>query len=113
MIPTPILRWLGAFLFTQAVEVPIYGYALKGRLHLAFLASLVTHPFVWFGFPYVARRLGTPYPVTVLIAEVFAITVEAVLLSRFGLRRALAWAAFANVASASLGLTSRYFFGWP
>ncbi len=109
--------WLGAFLFTQLVEVPIYALALRGRvpvrLALAFAASLITHPFVWFGFPYVGRALASGYWVTVAVAELFAITVEALFLSRVGLKRAWLWAIVANVASASLGLLSRYLFGWP
>lgn len=109
--------WLGAFLFTQLVEVPIYAFALSGkmrvRLAIAFSASLITHPFVWFGFPYVGRALASGYWVTVGVAELFAITVEALLLHLLGLKRAWLWAIVANVTSASLGLLSRYAFGWP
>lgn len=109
--------WLGAFVFTQVVEVPIYAAAQTGRLRrrlpIAFAASLITHPFVWFGFPHLGRLLGSSYPVTVLVAELFAITVEAVFLGRMGLRRAWLWAIAANVTSAGLGLMSRHWFGWP
>ena len=109
--------WLGAFLFTQLVEVPIYALALRGRwavrVGVAFAASLITHPFVWFGFPYVGRALHSGYWVTVAVAELFAITVEALFLHRLGLRKAWPWATVANVTSASLGLLSRYLFGFP
>jgi hypothetical protein len=105
--------WLGAFLFTQIVEVPIYAFALRGRLLIAFAASLITHPIVWFGFPYFGRLTGSIYPVTVALAELFAITVEAVFLHRMGLKKAWAWAIVANLTSVTLGLLSRHWFGWP
>jgi len=105
--------WLGAFLFTQLVEVPIYGIAMRGRLIVAFTASLITHPVVWFAFPYLGRAVGSPYPVTVLAAELFAISVEALFLGKMGLKKAWLWALVANLTSASLGLVSRHVFGWP
>src|SRR5262249_35014609 len=58
-----LLEWIYAFLFTQAVEVPIYVFALRGgpetppqralakRVLIAFGASALTHPIVWFVIP--------------------------------------------------------------
>src|SRR5262249_14116566 len=66
--------WLSAFLFTQLVEVPIYTFALRGRPLVAFGASLITHPFVWLMVP---RLPPGHYVASVLVAEVFAIVVEA------------------------------------
>ena len=54
--------WLSAFAFTQALEVPIYVVGLgrdraggppgwPARVGLAFLASAVTHPCVWYVIP--------------------------------------------------------------
>lgn len=122
----PYLRaWLGAFLFTQAVEVPIWAYALRrqrdvpvGRepwpawvvLATSFGASAITHPFVWFAFP---RYAPGGYEAMVVQAETFAVVVEAIYTSAFGLRWAFAWSLAANGASAGLGLLSRAIFGWP
>ena len=33
--------WLGAFLFTQLVEVPIYALALRGRVPVRLALSLI------------------------------------------------------------------------
>jgi hypothetical protein len=117
--------WLGAFLFTQAVEVPIWAQALRWDRRLApgrepwsmwinvaigFGASAITHPFVWFWFP---RHAPGTYWVMVLQAEAFAVLVEAAYTRAFGLRWALGWSLVANGASAGLGLLSRSIFGWP
>jgi hypothetical protein len=94
---------------------------LLARALVAFGASLVTHPVVWFVMPrvfYSPPILETVppdavYPLMVSVAETFAIAVEALYLHAFGLRRAWAWALAANLVSASLGLASRALFGWP
>ena len=49
----------------------------------------------------------------VLLAESFAIAVEALYLRAFDVRRAIAWSLLANGASVTLGLLSRAAFGWP
>jgi hypothetical protein len=103
--------WLVAFLFTQVVEVPLYLRA-GARWHVALLASTLTHPVVWFGFP-LLYRWGVGYWGMAVLAEAFAVGVEAVWLSARGVRRALRWSLLANVASVTLGLLSRELFGWP
>jgi hypothetical protein len=120
--------WLGAFVFTQAVEIPIWAQALRWDRRLpsgyegqkpwpmwinvvvAFGASAITHPFVWFAFP---RHAPGSYWVMVIQAEAFAVLVEAAYTRAFGLRWALGWSLVANAASAGLGLLSRSIFGWP
>lgn len=118
--------WLSAFLFTQAVEIPVYLIALRRsrdalapiegalpRLAAAFGASLVTHPIVWFVIP--TLPFGS-YEGMVVGAESFAIIAEGLYfhaLGAMGLRRATLWSLLANGASVTLGLTSRYLFGWP
>ena len=107
-------RWLIAFAVTQAVELPIYAGALRVRgwskaLGIAFGASLITHPFVWFLFP----RISDNYWIYLATAEAFAIGVEALWLRRFGLRDPLLWSALANGLSAGTGFTLRQLFGWP
>ncbi len=109
-----MIAWLGALLFTQLVEVPIYLRALRDvdarrRWGVAVGASLVTHPVVWWVFP----LLGVRYAWMVVLAETFAIAVEGLLLHRCGVRGAWLWSAGANITSATLGLTSRALFGWP
>jgi hypothetical protein len=106
-----VTAWLLAFAFTQAVEVPIYLRA-GASFRTAFLASTLTHPLVWFGFPTV-RALGLGYAGTVVLVECFAIGVEALWLSTRGVKRALLWSLLANGASVALGFLSRALFGWP
>jgi hypothetical protein len=106
-------RWLAAFLLTQLVEVPIYAKALRGRAHIAFAASAITHPAVWFGFPHLGRALDLSYPMTVACAEVFAVGVEWLWLRHFGVKHAWAWSLGANAASVIVGLSLRAWIGWP
>lgn len=130
-------RWFWSFAFTQLVEVPIYLRALSGRdcrsvlswpqrVGLAFLASALTHPYVWFvffalfysvAFDELAWRWpgldAHRYTLYFLFAESFAVGVEALLLRACGLRRAFLWALFANASSAGLGFLSRILLHWP
>ncbi|MEM1032709.1 MAG: hypothetical protein AAGN82_20350 [Myxococcota bacterium] len=106
-------RWLLAFAFTQAVEVGVYRRALGDSMRRpwlwALVPSAVTHPWVWFAFP--LAPVG--YRTMVVLAEAFAVGVEALLLRRWGVRRALAWSLVANGLSLGLGLASRHLFGLP
>jgi hypothetical protein len=109
-----LIRWLVAFAVTQLVEVPIYTRALRGRVTLAFAASLLTHPLVWFAFPHLGKALGLRYPLMVVLAEAFAISAEAIFLERAAkLKRAWLWSLAANAASVAVGLTLRHTLGWP
>ena len=104
--------WLLAFLFTQAIEVPLYLRALRTsphRLLIAFGASTLTHPVVWFVFP----RVPLAYAPMVALAELFAVLTEAWWLHLFGLRRAWRWSLAANMTSLGLGLLCRAAWGWP
>lgn len=105
--------WLAAFALTSIIEVPIYMRALLKRegdapalasrpaaLAVAFAASAITHPVVWFVMP---RLIPGRYVLMVLVAECFAIAVEAAWLRGFGLRRALLWATFTNATSVVAG----------
>ena len=107
-----LLGWLYAFGFTQLVEVPIYRRALGGRTLVAFGASAITHPFVWFLFP----RLPVSPWIWLTAAESFAVLVEAVWIGLFGVKgvaRCLGWSLVANGASLGLGMVCRALFGWP
>lgn len=112
-----LTAWLRAFFLTQIIELPIYTWALQKNtraarykiLLVAFGASAITHPFVWFAFPPLCE--GLPYWQYLLFAETFAVVVEAVYLHFFGVR----WAGFvsflANGLSATTGLAINYFKG--
>jgi hypothetical protein len=129
-------HWLPAFAFTQAVEVPIYLVALGAaggsrarRVAVAFGASALTHPIVWWllpraweslylaiAAPSAALRIASPggrFVARLLFSEAFAVGAEAAYLRAWGLRRALAWSLVANAASVALGLASRALFAWP
>ena len=100
-------------MLTQAVEMPIYGVALRKRrvvhaLLVAFGASAITHPVVWFVFP----RLEIPYWWMVVAAELFAVGCEALYLRLLGVRDAILWSLLANAASAGVGFVLRAGWGW-
>jgi len=123
-----LAAWISAFAFTQALEIPLYVAAVRrsvrrgatlrpvdlaAQIALAFGASAVTHPIIWFLIP---RIPCDSYVEMVARAELFAVIVEAFYfyaLEVFNLRRALFWSLVINATSASLGLLSRWAFGWP
>ena len=108
--------WLFAFLFTEAIEVPLYTLALAPRrpllaaLGLAALASLLTHPVVWFLFP---RLVPEPFWLMAVLAESFAVLAEAAYLRALHVRRPLLLSLAANGASCGAGLLSSALLGWP
>jgi hypothetical protein len=107
--------WVVAFLFTQAVEVPIYSAALQRhrpilRFALAFGASLLTHPIVW---AIVGAFSAQEYWKLVAISEAFAISIEAGFLRALAVPTAFAWSLLANGSSLGLGLLCRSIWGVP
>jgi hypothetical protein len=107
-----IAAWLRAFLFTQLVEIPIYVRGLRCSPWVAFGASALTHPIVWFVF--FSPRWQTSYATRLVSAELFAWLVEAAYFRLgFGRRRAWLWSLIANGSSLALGLLSRRLFGAP
>lgn len=106
--------WLRAFVLTQVVEVPIYRLAAAARLPYALAASALTHPFVWFFFPWLAERLAWSWGTMAVAAELFAWLVEAAwlgLAARVRWPRALFASLVANGASAGVGLALRALWG--
>lgn len=107
------LAWLAAFVWTLAVEVPIYVFVLRRggqRTRRAVLACLginaITHPALWF----VAPRFGPDWAwmvsmeACVWVAEAVALSL---LLARWGspdARLAIRAAVCANAASTAVGL---------
>ena len=110
-----VWSWLSAFFVTQLVEVPIYHRAAptrwgSKRLYVAFGASSLTHPIVFFVFPQIAFE---NYWTMVSAAEAFAVITEAAYLSRFGVVRPMTISLCANAASLGVGLLLRHWTGFP
>lgn len=102
--------WLLAFALTQLIEMPIHARALRLAGHasprwwLAFAASAATHPFVYFAFPLLFAPGSWAY---LLIAETFAVAVEAGWLRRLGVRDPLLWSLVANASSVAVASALR------
>lgn len=122
------MPWFWAFLFTQVVEVPIYMRGMRARFHEALGASSLTHPIVWFVIPglcdwlYVAilerhaaiwLAPSTRYGLMVVIAETFAIAIEALYFRSMRLSNPWRWSIIANMASFGLGSLSRMYWSFP
>ncbi|MDP3155847.1 MAG: hypothetical protein Q8N23_24460 [Archangium sp.] len=103
--------WLVAFFFTQLFEMPIYWKA-SGSLRVAFFASAMTHPIVWFVFPMLMDH-GVEYWPMVLLAETFAVLGEASWLRFNGVPRPLLWSFVANSCSVGCGFALRELIGFP
>ncbi len=102
-------EWSGAFLVTQLVEVPIYlCLATMLRLPKRFIygagASTITHPIIWFCLPWASG----PYVMLILIAEAFAVIVEALWGRWWGVRSPWRVSFLANASSFSAGLVLRW-----
>ena len=107
-----IRAWLIAFVFTQLVEVPIYSTALPCRPLVAFGASAITHPIVWFVI--CGSWWEAPWTAKVVTAELFAWLAETIYFAVvFRKRRAWLWAFVAHAASFGAGRLSRSLFGSP
>lgn len=103
--------WLAAFLLTQVIEVPVYLLAahaliLPKRVVYACGASTFTHPVIWFCLPWA----GGPYVPLVIVAEAFAVIVEALWGRLWRVQRPWKASLLANTASVCLGLTIRHAF---
>jgi hypothetical protein len=111
-----VIAWAKAFAFTQAVEVPIYRWGAPTQFRYAFLASAITHPFVWFVFPRISTAFAISWTVIAIASEIFAWLVEAVLMKRvvpnISWRRAMLISLMANGSSLGLGLALRELTGW-
>ncbi len=113
---TYLFSWLRAFVFTEIVEAPIYRRMLGVSYRRGLTASALTHPFVWFVFPFVGAGIHLGYLGFAVLAELFAWLVEAFYFARdrrIPLRRALCVSFCANAASVVLALVSRSLFGAP
>lgn len=107
--------WLGAFLLTLALELPVYAAFLRralpgvgSTLLLVLLVNLATHPFLWWTY-----RPEGAHTLALLWLEARVVLVEAVLLHLAGHRRDASWprgpqallaALLANLLSVGVGL---------
>jgi hypothetical protein len=106
--------YLLVFLLTCLLESPFYFFLLKSYkpfyrqpLLALFIANLSTHPMVCFGIPALVAHYGGSYGVSNSIGEVFAPTLEALLLWRVWkvpAAQAIAGAIVANVFSWWVGV---------
>ncbi|MCA9604626.1 MAG: hypothetical protein KC619_03465 [Myxococcales bacterium] len=112
--------WLTAFVLTQVVEMGVYAQvpgparSLKNRLAIAFGASAITHPIVWFVIAPLYLPLRVDWWTIVAIAEAYAFVVEAIWLWLFDyrLRTAILASATANGLSFTIGLFCYEVLGW-
>lgn len=105
--PDYLRAWGIAFCCTQIMEIPVYVAFIRdrpwyARLGIAFLATLITHPFVWFVFPVLFRE---DYTVQIAVSEGFAWLAEAAWLAATGTPplRAILLALAANATSWGIG----------
>jgi hypothetical protein len=101
--------WKIAFVWTQAIELPVYVLLLRRQFShwyspvlLSLFVNAVTHPLLWFVFP-----VFDPYPLWLLVGESSVVIVEALLVAaalRFRHnRRAILAALASNAISTALG----------
>ena len=108
-----MIEWVSAFLITQIIETPIYAHAIgkrRGCWAMAFAASALSHPLIFIIVPELFDGTWWRY---VVLAEGIAILMETIWLRWLGIDRPLKWALLANISSLSLGLLSRWIWGWP
>ncbi len=107
-----MMLWLQAFALTQVLEMPVYLFATRGetswftRFIVAFGASALTHPIVWFVFPKVWPFRSFFW--MIVAAEIFAVVAEALYLRWCRVPRPWVWALVANGFSLSVGLVIRF-----
>ena len=106
-------RWAIHFALTQAIEVPIYVAGMPGRargprLLIAFGASALTHPWLWFVLPPLLLR-PLHYAGYVALVEPLIAAAEALYLIGMGVprRRAIVLSLIANAASFVAGVLLR------
>ena len=114
-------HWLAAFVLTQPCEIGIYANApggperpLRERLAIAFGASAITHPVVWFVITPLYIPLEVDWWTMVAIAETFAVVTEGLWLLLFGHRALAAFGTSlaANGLSFIIGLFCYEALGW-
>lgn len=116
-----ILHWFRAFLITLCIEQFAAGWVLRRqvsrlrRVSLIAVSNIASHPAVWLIFPELGAGLGWSRTLTLVVSEVWAFGLEALIYGLFlgrGHARTVAWAStFANALSLGIGLAIRSL-GW-
>jgi hypothetical protein len=114
-----IAAWFRAFVCTLLIEQLAACWALRRelplgrRIALITVANVASHPAVWLIFPELGAGLGWPHLVTLLVSEIWAFGLEALIYLLFlgnGRARQAVWASvLANGLSLSLGYVLRAF----
>lgn len=111
--PFTFIEYLPFFLKTFVLELPIYFLFFRtlknipALLKMNSVLNLATHPAVFFVIPIILTELNATYLHYLLVAEIFAPVIEALILHKFyklGLGRSFAAAVCANLFSWSLGI---------
>ncbi len=114
------MTWLEAFLWTCAIEQPVYAFALRGvytdwraACAISLLLNSVTHPLLWWA----TKSTG---PGEVAAAEAVVFVVEALVLRLILSRRLKTWPAWRLALGASLTANAASWLGglalnayWP
>ncbi len=103
--------WLIAFFFTLLIEVPIWlcwmrEKSLRLRWFVAIGASTITHPCLWFLFPWESGD----YLTLLITAETAVFLVEGVWALAFKVKRPFLLSFCANAVSCTAGLIGSAFF---
>lgn len=101
------------FIKTFLLELPIYFLLLKTQqskiqiLKTVFILNIATHPLIFLAFPLALDLFNGNYLTYLLCAEIFAPTVEILLLKfyfKIDFKKAFAFSLFANLFSWSIGV---------
>jgi hypothetical protein len=116
-----IVHWFKAFLLTLAIEQLAAGWALRRdvtwgrRTSIIAVCNIASHPAVWLIFPELGAGLGWSRLTTLVLSEVWAFALEALIYALFlgpGQSRKAAYVStLANALSLSIGLGLRAL-GW-
>lgn len=104
--------WLAAFVLTQILEIPIWMWAgrnffsSRGKIFFcAFGASAITHPILWFAFPW---HTGNDF-IVLIVGETFVVVTEALWAKWRGISNPWKISLLANGFSLAIGLLVQQF----
>lgn len=108
-----LVEYLTVFSKTYGLELIIYFFFLRQKynwreiLKINLIINLATHPIVYFGFPLLFSKLQYNYFQYLVVAEIFAPAIEALLLKKiyhFSWKIAITAAVLANLFSWTIGV---------